>query len=211
MVSLYRSGFYCIMLKMKGILTKNNKAKKLAKNLKAVIFDADGVVFSGQVFMGVGPDGVYKEMLKTRSHIDGQGISLLRSTGLRVAIVTAESSFAQVLVDKLNNLPSAKSGAWVPIDIFTKQIGTEKTTVIGDWLAKNNISWSECAYMGDDVGDFSVMQKVGLPSAPVQAEDLVKDIALFVAERRGGDGAVRDLCNFILDAKGVDQKTLALW
>ncbi len=184
-------------------------AKKIAKALKAVVFDADGVIFSGQVFMGVGPDGQYKEMIKARSHIDGQGISLLRSAGLRIAIVTAESSFAQVLTDKLNNLPSAKSGMWLPIDIFTKQIGTEKTAMIAEWLAKNNISWNECAYMGDDVGDFHIMQKVGLPSAPVQAETLIKDTALFVAERRGGDGAVRDLCNFILEAKGIDQTTLA--
>lgn len=183
-------------------------AKKIAKALKAVVFDADGVIFSGQVFIGVGPDGVYKEMLKARSHIDGQGTSLLRAAGLRLAIVTAESSFAQVLTDKLNNLPSVKSGAWPPIDIFTKQVGADKTTVIGEWLVKNGISWSECAYMGDDVGDFHVMQKVGLPSAPVQAEALIKDVALFVAERRGGDGAVRDLCNFILEAKGIDQTTL---
>lgn len=187
------------------------EAEQIAKSIKAVVFDADGVIFSGQVLVGLGADNVYQEVFKTRSHIDGQGISLLRAAGLKVAIVTAEKTgFVEALSTKLNNLPSVKSGAWQPIDIFTGQIAKDKVTTIESWLKGLGISWVECAYMGDDVGDFKVMKQVGLPASPAQAEVLIKNISMFVAERRGGDGAVRDFCNFILEAKGVDQTSLTL-
>lgn len=192
-------------------LSKSGAVKKVARNLKAVVFDADGVMFSGQVLIGVGPDGVYKEMLKTRSHIDGQGMSLLRAAGIRIAIITAEATgFVEALADKLNNLPSVKSGAWPKIDAFTGPIGKDKASTLEKWLADLGMSWSECAYMGDDLGDFQVMQKVGLPAAAAQAEDQIKSISSFVSKRPGGAGAVRDLCNFILDAKGIDATKLLL-
>jgi 3-deoxy-D-manno-octulosonate 8-phosphate phosphatase (KDO 8-P phosphatase) len=65
--------------------------------------------------------------------------------------------------------------------------------------------------MGDDVGDFQVMQKAGFKASPAQAESLVKNISDFVAPRQGGNGAVRDFCNFLLETRGIDPTTLNLW
>jgi len=64
--------------------------------------------------------------------------------------------------------------------------------------------------MGDDMEDYEIMQKAGLPAAPASAEQFIKNISLFVAKRDGGYGAIRDLANFILLAKGIDIHTLAL-
>jgi len=193
-------------------MKSQEEIKNLAKGVKVAVFDGDGVIFSGQVFVGPGADGTFKELLKVRSHLDGQGLSLIRSAGIRVAVVTAEKSgFAESLVNKLNNLPSAKSGAWPPIEIFTQQIGESKLVTIETWLKGLGLAWSECAYMGDDVGDFQVMQKAGFKASPAQAESLVKNISDFVAPRQGGNGAVRDFCNFLLETRGIDPTTLNLW
>lgn len=177
-----------------------------AKKIKAVVLDGDGVLFTGRVFV----DG-QDEKLKERSHIDGQGISLLRSSGILVAFVSAEASgFVEATGQKLNNLPSVKNGQWPPVGVFTGFISNQKIEVIEKWLKENNIDWSDCAYMGDDIGDYKIIQKVGFGAAPAQAEDIIKDICQFVAKRNGGDGAIRDLVNFILEAKNIDITTLAL-
>ncbi len=181
-------------------------AEQLARNIKAVIFDGDGVIFSGQVL--VGPNG---ESHKTRSHIDGQGISLLRSAGFKVALVTAENSpFADKFLEKMNGLPSVQSGAWEPMEMVKDVIGTDKVSAVGAWVERHKLSWDECAYMGDDIGDYAVMEHVAFRACPASAEEMIKSFSHFVAKREGGNGAVRDFCNFLLDVKGINEKTLSL-
>lgn len=178
----------------------------LAKDIKAVMFDSGGVIFSEQVLF----DPERGEVLRMRSHADGQGISLLRDAGLRIAFITSDSNgFLETLGNKLNNLPSVKSGKWEPIAVFTGDKGKDKVATIKTWLAEHDFGLGECAYMGDDIGDYHIMQKVGFRAAPAQAESLIKDMSDFIAERRGGDGAVRDFCSFLLTEKGIDASTLS--
>lgn len=185
--------------------------KKKALNVKAVVFDGDGVIFPSQTNIRVGENGNYEVMFQRRSHVDGQGISLLRAAGIRIAFITAESDgFIGAVTLKLNALESVKKGMWPLVDSFTGPIGKDKVKAIGDWLSHLGFSWEECAYMGDDIGDWEIMKKVGLPTAPAKAEKIIKEIALFIAEREGGNGAVRDLCDFILNAKEIDPRTLSL-
>ena len=87
-----------------------------AKKIKAVALDADGVIFTGHVFMNA--DGT--QSFKKRSNIDAQGISLLRSAGIHIAVVSGgPASFASTLVEYWNGLPSAKSKEWPPMKAFT--------------------------------------------------------------------------------------------
>lgn len=178
-----------------------------AKNIKAVVLDGDGVFFTGRVLI----DPIKGEVLKERSHIDGQGISFLRAAGIIIALVSGEKSgFIEIVGEKLNALPSVKDGKWPPLAIFTGPQGKDKITSVDSWLREANLSWEECAYMGDDFSDYQILQKVGLATAPAQAEELIKKIVHWVAPRKGGDGAIRDLANLILGAKGVDQSLLML-
>jgi len=180
--------------------------RRRAAAIKAVTLDGDGVLFTGRVF--IDEKG---ERLKERSFVDGQGISLLRAAGVQVAFVTGETTdFPHVIADKLNKLDSAQSDAWQPIEVFTGRSGQEKVDAIKEWLCKMNLMWEECAHMGDDLPDYEILQKVGFPAAPAQAEKVIKNICVFVTERRGGDGAIRDLVNFILMAKEIDQTKLSL-
>lgn len=180
-----------------------------AKRIKAVALDGDGVIFTGHVIEGMeGPIG------KIRSHADGQGLSLLRAAGIRIACVTGESgknaSFLERLVEKWNGLPSVAEGRWQPIALFTGAERSRKAELIKEWLSTFGATLDECAAMGDDMTDYDLICNVGLAAAPVQAEDVIKNIVHFVAPRRGGDGAIRDLANLILEAKGVDITKSAL-
>ena len=181
--------------------------KDILKDLKAVVFDGDGVFFTGRVLIHP-KDGEY---LKERSHIDGQGISLLRAAGIRVALVSGETTgFLEVVGEKLNALPAVREGKWPPIGVFTGPQGKDKVASIERWLGELGISWGECAAMGDDVSDYELLKKVGFVAVPAQAEEVVKKIAHYVAPREGGNGAIRDFCNLILEAKGIDVMALDL-
>lgn len=179
----------------------------ILQNLKAVIFDGDGVFFTGRVF--VHPES--GEYLKERSHVDGQGISFLRAAGIRIALVSGEATgFLEAVGKKLNDLPSVRDGAWPPVAVFTGPQGKDKVAAVDGWLKEIGVPWEECAAMGDDVSDFALLQKAGFAAVPANAEEVVKKIARWAALRNGGDGAIRDLCNLILEAKRVDVTKLAL-
>lgn len=175
-------------------------------SVRAVALDSLGVLFGESVL--VHPrDGEY---LRTRSHIDGQGISYLRAAGIPIAFISSEKAgFLEYLGDKLNNLPSVTSGSWHEIAIFTGEEGKDKVAALTGWLASHGLTLADCAYMGDDIADLAVFRHVGFSAAPSQAEKAVRDAADLVATRRGGDGAVRDLANAILEAKGIDLDTLS--
>lgn len=184
----------------------SEELKERAIRVKAVVFDCDGVFFTGRVFVHP-KDG---ESFKERSFVDSQGIALLRSAGIAVAFVTAEKSgFIEAVAEKWNKLPSVVEGKWKPLGVFSGASGHEKVAVIEHWLAENGVSWEECAYMGDDLSDYEIMQKAGFPTAPIQAEKEIKELAVFVTTRRGGDGAIRDLVNLILEAKEINKFSLA--
>src|SRR3989338_436044 len=101
----------------------DNNLKEKFKKIKAVIFDLDGVFFSGEVFIHP-TDG---EFLKSRSFIDGQGISLLRAIGIEIAFITGEETgFVERIGEKLNNLPSVKDGTWPEVAIYTGHVGLGK-------------------------------------------------------------------------------------
>lgn len=176
------------------------------KKIKAVVFDADGVLFTGRVF--VDKSG---EVMKERSHIDGQGISSLRGLGIKIAFVTGEKSeFLSRVCDKLNSLPSVQNGNWDKVGCFLNAQGEDKVKFIDKWLREKEISWQECAAMGDDLADYQMLKKAAFAAAPAQAEKIIKNLADYVTEREGGNGAIRDFCNLILEARKVDFTTLKL-
>lgn len=179
-----------------------------AKNIKAVALDLDGVVFSSRVLVNV-----KGERFQERSRVDGLGISLLRGAGMKVAFISAGSSmFLNILEKQSNDMPSVKDGSWAPVvALGGKKIQAhDKVTLAEKWLSEIGIDWDECAFMGDDLSDYHIMQKVGLAAAPAQAEEIIKNSAHYVAPRNGGDGAVRDMVNFILEAQGVDVTVLPI-
>lgn len=180
------------------IKNMEQKLKEKLKKIKAVAFDVDGVIFTGRVFMHPKTG----EMLKERSHIDGHGLSMLMEFGIKIAFVTSEKTgFAKAVCDKLNSYPPENNNNWSKIDLFLGREGEGKVKIIDHWLKKNKIIWQECAAMGDDIIDIPLLNMAGVSAAPAQAEAVIKKMVDCVTEREGGNGAVRDFCNLLLEAK----------
>lgn len=185
-----------------------DKVKQKLIALKGVIFDADGVFFTGQETRGVLASGEVV-VCKTRSLIDGQGISFLRALGVQVVFATGEGEPLSSIVAKLNELPSVRSGAWAPIEHFTKQKGVGgKVPLLEQWLVQKALTWNDCAYMGDDRTDVEAMKLAGFKVAPANAQPFIKAMADVVTDARGGDGAIREFADMVLEARGVDPQAL---
>ena len=81
-----------------------------------------------------------------------------------------------------------------------------KLPVLEELRKKYNLSYDEISYMGDDLPDICCLEKVGLACCPDDAVDEVKNICHFVSSKDGGKGAVRELCDLILDAQGIEKE-----
>lgn len=182
------------------------------KTFKVLLLDADGVFFDGYESRTVLSDGSVT-INKRRHYHDGQGISFLRHLGIRIKFVSGEGDPLMGIVEKLNSLPSAVNGIWLPIEVSSGQIGQgSKLSTIETWLAENNFHWSDCVYIGDDVNDYESMKKIsisgGLAIAPANATRKIKEVADIVLTREGGHGAIREFAEMVLDARGLDEGSI---
>ncbi len=187
----------------------NKKLHETASRIKVFFCDSDGVLFPNAVLMGA----PYKA--KYRSYYDGQGISLLRAIGIRVAFITNEkgdsATAVRETVQKLNSLPSSKpqkEDGWEPVVLYEGRGGTKKLETAQEFLSQNGFTLEDAAYMGDDLIDAALLRAVALPAAPAQAEEAIKRICKFVSKRDGGAGAIRDFANMVLEARGIEPFSL---
>lgn len=186
----------------------NKELKNKLSKIKALFLDADGVFFTGHEHRTV-TDGKVS-VTKTRHFIDGQGISFLRELGIKIVFVTGEGEPLESIVLKINNLPSAENGRWAPVEMFTKQNGKgEKIARIREWLLKNDIDMETVAYMGDDVNDIEPMKIIseegGVTCSPANVMRKTRPYAMIVTKASGGNGAIRELAEMIIDAKEADE------
>lgn len=178
------------------------------QSFKGLILDGDGVWFTGQEHRVVLQSGEVA-IMKTRHFHDAQGLSFLRALGIRVVFATGEGQPLESIVKKINELPSVKSGAWAPVDLFTGELGKGgKVASLEAWQQKHNLSWQECAYIGDDRTDLEAMQRAGLAIAPANAQRVIAKIADVMLTKEGGAGAIREFAEMVLDARGIDEATL---
>ena len=192
---------------------KNDNLELIIKNLKAFAFDVDGVLFPNEIWWS--SDGTF---MKRRSLYDGQGISLLRAMGIQVAFITsAKGEVAKPIEDlvlKWNTLPSSKSennkNGWNHVRLYTMQNTLKKIETLTRWLEEINVPLEECGAMGDDLVDLPMLRAVSFAVAPAQAEQTVKDACHYITERSGGEGAVRDVVNYLLKILNIDPTTLPL-
>ncbi len=162
-----------------------------AKLIKLLVLDVDGVLTNGSIYFSE-----HGETMKVFSTLDGQGIKMLRNTGVEVAIISGRKS--NPLIRRASDLC-----------IKHLQLGREdKLNALHDILSTLHIKLSEVAHVGDDLPDLPVMQTVGLGIAVENAYNLIKQKADWCTERTGGAGAVREVCDFIMSAQGTLQEQL---
>jgi 3-deoxy-D-manno-octulosonate 8-phosphate phosphatase (KDO 8-P phosphatase) len=170
-------------------------AEARAENIKILIFDVDGVLTDGQIFVIPGPDGKGIESKGFSAH-DGLGITLGRLGGLRIGIITKRNS--QTVAIRSRDLKLE----------FVYQGQAHKMNAVRDILAKTGYSIDQLAYVGDDIVDLSVMRQCGLAIATANARQQVKDGAHYITPNPGGQGAGRDAVDFILTAQGSLERVI---
>ena len=153
----------------------------MRKNIKLAAFDVDGVLTDG----GLTFDEFGHEY-KTFNAKDGQGIVNLNNAGIITAIITARENGTVEHRAKNLNIKELHQGS------------KNKIKTLEEIMSKYNLTFDEIAYMGDDLPDICILEKVGLKGCPQDAVDEVKNVANFIATKNGGRGAVREFCDYIL-------------
>ena len=163
------------------ILKRKKQQKVEKRQIKMFVTDCDGCLTDwGMYYSDNG------EELKKFNTKDGMGISLVQKQGIVVGIITWEKS---IIVEN-----RAKK-----LNINECYIGIkDKFPVLKELCNKYNILLSEVAYLGDDINDLECIQNVGLGCCVPNAQEEVKQAAKFVTTLRGGEGAVREVCDYIL-------------
>jgi 3-deoxy-D-manno-octulosonate 8-phosphate phosphatase (KDO 8-P phosphatase) len=173
-------------------------AEDRARRIKIIIFDVDGVLTDGTIWiypMPVAlPDGsITTKMVEAKGYSahDGAGMTLARLGGMKVGIITKRISETVAL--RARDLKME----------FVYQGQAFKMKAIRDIMQKEGTTLEEIAYVGDDVIDLPVMRECGLAVAVANARAQVKAEAHYVTPNAGGEGAGRDAIEFILKAKGL--------
>lgn len=163
-----------------------------ARNIKLIAFDIDGVMTDGTLYFG--DDGLeYKGF----NSLDGHGLKMLQGTGVELAIITGRSS--RVVECRARNLGIT----------LVHQGAHDKLAVYESLCRELNLQCDETAFMGDDVVDLPVMRRAGLAIAVPAAPELVKAHSHYITSREAGRGAVREACEFIMQAQGSFDTAMA--
>jgi 3-deoxy-D-manno-octulosonate 8-phosphate phosphatase (KDO 8-P phosphatase) len=163
-----------------------------ARRVRLMVFDVDGVLTDGSLHFGV--DG---ELVKTFNVLDGHGIKLLQQSGVITAIISARQS---PLV--------ARRAADLGIG-HVQQGVHDKLSGYRALLQECGIAAEDSGFIGDDVIDLPVLTRVGFAASVPNGHPEVRSRVHYVTTARGGQGAVRELCDFILRAQNNYEAALA--
>lgn len=156
-----------------------------ARAVRVAVFDVDGVMTDGRLYLS--DDGIETKAFHSR---DGLGLKALMRHGIEVAVITARQS--SLVAQRMNELGIS----------HLMQGRSDKLAAIESLLAGLSISFDEAAYTGDDLVDWPAMSRCKLKCAPADATPWICQQADFVSQRPGGTGAVREVCELILEARG---------
>lgn len=160
---------------------KKNTEKVDLNEIKLFLTDCDGCLTDGGMYYSNAGDE-----MKRFNTLDGMGIQLLRQQGVLTGIITGE-----------NTMLNQRRGDKLHLDILKQGI-KDKLQTVKQICEEYHIGLSEVAYIGDDINDLEVIEQVGFGCSVANGMDQVKNAAKYVTERRGGDGAVREVADLIL-------------
>ena len=168
-------------------MVDNNRIKKI----KLLILDVDGVLTDGRIVWTSSA-----EEIKFFNVQDGVGIVLAQRAGLKVAIISArKSKVTEIRAKELK---------------ITEVYQTTESKFIAykELKDKYKLADEQVAYIGDDLHDVPVLRSAGFAAATANAQEEAKQVSHYVTEKNGGEGAVREVINMILKAKGLWDKAV---
>jgi len=160
-----------------------------AKPIRVLLMDVDGTMTTGAVSLQGFPDGSAVEMKTFNAH-DGAGLKLANIMGIRTGLITGRDSAATTRRARETRIEFVVQGQAKKMDAY-KGI-----------LLRAGVSDEEVAYVGDDLPDLPLLQRVGFAVAVANAVVEVKRAAHYVTVARGGEGAIREVVELILKAQG---------
>lgn len=171
----------------KSLQSPSDADRDKLSSIQLLLLDVDGVLTDGKIVYSDTGDEI-----KAFSVKDGLGIRLLMDSGIQVGIITGRRSKA--LVTRCRDLG---------IDLLYDGVRGSKRSLFETILSNLHISEAHAAFVGDDLPDLGVMKRCGLSFTVADAALEVKETANFITGQRGGDGAVREICEAILKAKNL--------
>jgi 3-deoxy-D-manno-octulosonate 8-phosphate phosphatase (KDO 8-P phosphatase) len=162
------------------------------KKIRCLLMDVDGVLTDGKLHFT--SDG---QEFKTFDIQDGHGIAMAQRVGLRIGFISGRPSAA-----------TAKRAADLGVSIVL-QSPSNKADMVAEVLTKHKLQPDEVAFVGDELVDLPALRRAGLAVAVPNAVAEVKAIAHYTTKRRGGDGAVREVIELILNAQGKWAEAIA--
>lgn len=163
-----------------------------ARQIKLLLLDVDGVLTDGKLYFTNSG-----EEFKAFCTLDGLGIKLLQASGVRVGIITGRNS--QVVAQRARHLGVE----------FLVQGREDKWVALEEILKLEPLPLEQIAFMGDDWPDLPVMTRVGLALTVPNAHPSVSQRAHWCSQRVGGEGAVREACDLLMQAQGNFDRALA--
>jgi len=167
----------------------NDIIKEKASKIKLLAFDVDGVMTTGEVTYD--ENGVEYKSFNVK---DGHGLVRVQKAGFITAIITARNN--GTVKHRAENLHIT--------ELYQGQ--KYKLPALEEIMQKYNLTYEQVSYMGDDLPDLCILEKVGLKCCPNDAVDEVKSICNFISTKDGGKGAVRELTDLILEAQGIKKE-----
>lgn len=159
--------------------------KESLRNVKAFVFDVDGVFTDGTVFLD--PGG---EMVRSMNIKDGYAVQYCIKKGYPVGIISGGNS--ESVRTRFQRLGVT--------DIYLKS--HNKMVDFEDFMFKYNLLAEQILYMGDDIPDHEVMNRAGVPTCPADAAQEIKNISTYISDKNGGQGCVRDVIEQVLRLHG---------
>jgi 3-deoxy-D-manno-octulosonate 8-phosphate phosphatase (KDO 8-P phosphatase) len=160
-----------------------------ARRVRLLGLDVDGVLTDNGVY--IGPVCGERVELKRFDIQDGLGLILFHTAGIPVGWVSGRSSEATAL-----------RAAELRVSELLQVPGPRKAAALEEVLVRRGIGWDEVAFVGDDLADLPILRRVGLPIAVANAVAEVKQVAAYVTQAEGGHGAVREVVEALLHARG---------
>ena len=162
---------------------------KILQSIRLFATDVDGVLTDAGMYYAESGDEWKK--FNTR---DGMGLKLLQRAGIITAIVTQERTKLVARRAERLAIPELHQGVM------------DKLSLVREMAARHGLTLSQVAYIGDDVNDLETLKEVGFSATPADGMPQIVAVVDYVCQKKGGEGAVREICEMILEAQGSRPK-----
>ncbi|MEQ1880268.1 MAG: HAD hydrolase family protein [Burkholderiales bacterium] len=170
----------------------NKRLIARALRIRLALFDVDGVLTDGGIFLTR-----RGEETKRFNILDGLGLKMLAASGIELGIISGRKSAVVALRAKETGFTHVLQGVGDKLGAYHRL------------LKKRGLAEEQTSFMGDDLPDLPIMRRCGLAFSVPNAPEIVRSHAHWVTQRAGGQGAVRDVCEFLMQARGTLEQQMA--